>query len=116
MSARLTPFVFTIALACASEEVAPRTSFDDSKGLAVVAAIGGEFVQLDGARMPLDEAIVRLRLRTRELSRDDLRQRFVVQLLATPSGDDAMDRSIRAQLERLLDELRIMGVKQVRYL
>lgn len=103
-------------LACASEEGAPRTSFDDSKGRAVVTARGNDFVELDGERMPLDEAVLRLRFRTRALPADDLQLRFVVQLLASPSGDADTDRSIHAQLERLLDELRIMGVKQVRYL
>ncbi|HEU4418484.1 MAG TPA: hypothetical protein VFT55_06065 [Planctomycetota bacterium] len=100
--------------ACASEAPA-NVSFDSSAGLVVVDVLGDGFVRSADRRMPLEALVLELRQRTRRMSPDE-RSRFVVQLRADPSpGPEAGSRA-QQDLNRLLDQLQIMGVLQVRYL
>ncbi|HZN39217.1 MAG TPA: hypothetical protein VFD82_10465 [Planctomycetota bacterium] len=101
--------------ACASEAPA-NTSFDSSAGLVVVDVLGDGFVRSAERRMPLEAFVLELRQRTRRMSREDLKRRFVVQLRADPlPGPEAAARAQQG-FERLLHELEVMGVRQVRYL
>ena len=100
--------------ACASEAPA-NTSFDSSAGLVVVEVLGDGFVRSAERRLPLEALVLELRQRTRKMSPDEL-SRFVVQLRAEAlPGPEAAARA-QQDLNRLLDQLQIMGVLQVRYL
>ena len=100
--------------ACASEAPA-NVSFDSSAGLVVVDVLGDGFVRSADRRLPLEALVLELRQRTRKMSADEI-SRFVVQLRADPlPGPEAAARA-QQDLNRLLDQLQIMGVLQVRYL
>ncbi|MCA8964079.1 MAG: hypothetical protein H6838_04010 [Planctomycetes bacterium] len=103
--------LFTIVLAaCASE--APNTDFDASAGSATVTVAGDGFVDLDGRRMPSEAAVLELRQRTREMSIEDLTLHFVVHVRAGAPVDDDDQLRIVEGINRWLDQLTIMGVKQ----
>ncbi len=97
--------------ACASE--APRTDFDAGAGTATVVVGDDGFVTLDGQRMPLERAVLELRLRTRALPPGDL-LRFVVELWVEPTSSPEVGARIGDGRNRFLDQLYIMGVRQVR--
>ncbi|MFY9341946.1 MAG: hypothetical protein WAT39_05630 [Planctomycetota bacterium] len=102
--------------ACASEQPAGTSGFDDSAGVVEVAVAGDDFVLCGGERLPLDAFVLRLRQRTRAMTRDQL-NRFVVHIRMAadiPAGEPA--KVAYANKNRLLDELHVMGVTQVRYL
>ncbi len=96
--------------ACASE--APSTDFDASAGRVTVTITGDGFVDLDGRRMPFEAAALELRQRTRKMSIEDLTLRFVVDVRAGEPVDDADEQRIIDGVNRWLDQLTIMGVKQ----
>jgi len=104
--------------ACVSEtpELTRRTNFDASAGEVEITVCGDGFVRSAGRRVPLEAIVLELRQRTRAMKKDEL-ARFVVHLLAEPqpAGSDAAAR-LGKGLERLLLELDIMDVGQVRYL
>lgn len=101
--------------ACAASEAAPE-DFDSSAGLAEVVVGGDAFVRYDGERMPWEEAVVRLRLRTRALD-DGQRQRFVVHLRAEPQEPGSAAAANAQQImNRLMDQVFVMGVLQVKFL
>ena len=104
-----------LGLAACSGSTPYRTEFDASAGEVEVTALGDGFVLTLDGRVPLEAAILTLRQRTRAMSADAL-LRFVVHLNAAPV--DAPDAPARAgaDLDRLLGELQIMGVRQIRYL
>ena len=64
-----------------------------------------------GARIPLEAFVLRTRQRVRELPAAD-RSKFWVRILLDPAAGDA----VQPFRDRLLAELRIMGVQQVLYL
>lgn len=100
---------------CASD--APSSvDFDSSAGLVVVDVAGDGFVRCDERRMPVEALVLELRQRTRAMTRDQM-QRFVVRLRADPQPAGS-DGAANAQLamNRIVDELMIMGVRQVVYL
>ncbi len=98
--------------ACASEQPAQAEPFDASAGRAVVTLLGDEFARLDGQRMPLDAVIVRLRLRVRALTADELR-RFVVRIDVADGVTAAAAPRVEAARGRLLQELDVMEIGQV---
>jgi hypothetical protein len=100
--------------ACASEAPA-ETSFDSSAGLVVVDVLGDGFVRSEGRRVPLDAIVLELRQRTRRMTGDEI-MRFVVQLRADPLPGREAAEGTQQGLNRLVDELYKMGVRQVRFL
>jgi len=101
--------------ACAANEPAG-VEFDSSAGLVVVDVAGDGFVRCGARRVPWEAIVLELRQRTRSLSKPEL-QRFVVHLRADAhaEGSDAAAQCQRT-MDRLVDELYIMGVGQVKYL
>ena len=92
------------------------SAFDSSKGLVVVDILGDGFVRCGERRLPVEALVLELRQRTRAMSTDDL-QKFVVHLRAfdqEPGSEPA--RQAKRATDRLVDELHIMGVRQVVYL
>jgi hypothetical protein len=104
----------TVALlaACASEQPAQVSEFDDSAGRAVVTLLGDEFARLDGVRMPLDAVLLRLRLRMRAMPQAD-RARFVVRIEADPGVPAEAEERVLAARSRLVQDLDVMDVGQV---
>ncbi|MBL8729533.1 MAG: hypothetical protein JNM25_13955 [Planctomycetes bacterium] len=104
-----------LGAACAANEPAG-VEFDHSAGLVVVEVGDDGFVRCDGRRAPWEAVVLELRQRTRTMSADEL-QRFVVHLRADahPEASEAAARTTRTR-NRVLDELYIMGVRQVKCL
>lgn len=99
--------------ACAA--AAPVTGFDSSAGAVLVEIAADGFVTSDGRRMPLEALVLRLRQRTRSMTEDE-RSRFVVHLriaAALARDDGAAGQRAKADMNRLVDQLFIMGVRQV---
>jgi hypothetical protein len=104
------------AAGCASQPADELPHFDQSVGLVEVELDGGEFGRCDGDRLPFEAIVLRLRQRVRPLSADD-RKRFVVEVRLAPHPfGSAAGRRAERQLNRLVDELHIMEVEQVRLL
>lgn len=108
-------FVVAALGGCATEPEQP-PGFDDSAGLVVVTVLGDGFVKTGERRIPVEAVVLELRQRTRAMPLEQ-RQRFVVRVLMTElqAGSPEAGRAGR-DLERLLQELQIMGVKQARVL
>ena len=104
-----------LAAACAAEPGEQKT-FDDSLGTVTIVVAADGFVQCDGRRIPLELAVLELRQRTRPMSADD-RSKFVVHV-RSEKHDEGSEAALQTQrlVNRLVDELYIMGVRQVRYL
>jgi hypothetical protein len=104
-----------VAAACAGSAPSPG-EFDSSAGLVVVDVDGDGFVRCGERRVPMEAIVLELRQRVRGMSDDEL-QRFVVHLRADPQakGSEAAARC-QATMNRLVDELVIMGVRQVKFL
>jgi len=113
-----TVLLAAVLAACASElpELTQKTVFDASAGEVEVTVCGDGFVRSAGRRLPLEAIVLELRQRTRAMRKDEL-ARFVVHLLVEtqPAGSDAAARTGQG-VERLLLELDIMDVGQVRVL
>lgn len=104
-----------LAAACAANEPAA-LEFDSSAGLIVVDVAGDGFVRQDGRRVPWEAAVLSLRQRTRALG-DDERMRLVVHLRADAQAADSEAASLQQRvMDRLVDELFVMGVRQVKFL
>lgn len=103
-----------LAAACASDEPTRGGGFDDSAGRAVVTLRGDGFCALDGARMPFDAMLLRLRLRARALDDASL-LRFVVRIEAPRDVSEATRAAVQRDLDRLIQELDVMDVAQVEY-
>ncbi len=104
-----------LGAACAANEPAD-VAFDHSAGLVVVDVADDGFVNCDGRRLPWEAVVLDLRQRTRGMTKDEL-QRFVVHLCADahPDVGEAAARTMRTR-NLLLDQLYIMGVRQVKCL
>ncbi len=92
-----------------------QTGFDASAGSTTVEVYGDGFVVVDTRRVPLERLVLELRLATREMAAEDL-LRYVVRVRLVPVEGALASRSQRASRTRLLNELEIMGVRQVVYL
>ena len=105
-----------LVVACASDRPAGTSGFDESAGVVEVFVAGDGFAQFGGQRQPLDEVVVRLRQRTRAMTRDQL-GRFVVHLRLAPGiAEGEPSKLANDGLNRLLRELEVMGVTQARWL
>ena len=117
MSARTITIVMlsaALAAGCASEPTQP-PSFDSSLGKVEVVVAADGFVRCDGRRIPLEAAVLELRQRTRPMSAADL-ARFVIDVKVEPQPEGAESATAtRLAMNRLVDELQIMGVRQVVY-
>ena len=98
--------------ACASEPPAASEGFDASAGRVTVTLGEGAFVRFDGERMPFDAMVLRLRLRARAMSADEL-QRFVVRVEVAPDLPEAAADHVEAARARLMQQLHVMDVAQV---
>ena len=99
--------------ACAADAPQPQ-GFDDGAGRAVVELLGDGFCRLDGARVPFDAMLLRLRLRMRGIAEAD-RTRFVVEVRAPAPETPAMRDAVQRDLDRLVQQLNVMDVVQVEY-
>ena len=90
--------------------------FDSSAGYVEVFAADDGFASYEGQRLPIDAVILRLRQRLRAMTAEQ-RGRFVVHLLlAEGITSDTGKATAFAGLNRLLDELTVMGVQQAKFL
>ncbi|MCB9878738.1 MAG: hypothetical protein H6835_14170 [Planctomycetes bacterium] len=102
------------ACAAAPEDRLPIDEFDDSAGRVEVAVLGDGFVLADGRRIPLEALVLELRHTTRRMTDAQL-QRFVVYLRVAEAVGDATAAEVAQQnLNRLLDELDVMEIAQVK--
>lgn len=104
--------IAAVLAACATD--APDTDFDDSAGTCLVVVAADGFVAIDDRRVPLEAAVLELRQRTRGMSGDQI-MRFVVHLRAAPATSPVDEQRVADDMSRFLDQLQIMGVKQVTY-
>jgi hypothetical protein len=95
--------------ACASNEGAAADANAELPASAEVVLLGDGFARLDGARMPFDAAVLRLRLRTRQLTAEQ-RAAFVVAVQDGDALSEAAARQAEADRNRLFDELNAMDV------
>ncbi len=103
-------------VACASDRPAAVRDFDSTAGLAEVKVDDDGFAFYEGKRLPLDAVVLQLRQRTRAMPREQL-ARFVVQLLVAEGVEKGPSAAAaQAGMNRMLDELTVMGVLQVKYL
>lgn len=102
--------------ACATDEpTVVSAGFDASAGLVEVFVAGDGFVTSGRERMPFDAFVLRMRQRTRAMTKDEI-DRFVVHIRLAPAIPEAQAIAASKSMNRMLDELRVMGVKQARYL
>ena len=111
------PTALAVLAACsgAPKEV-EASSFDQSGGYVEVEVLGDGFVRSGGRRIPLEAMVLELRQATRAMAKEQL-DRFVVRLqLAGGIADEATAAVARRDLNRLIDQLDIMEVGQVKFL
>lgn len=111
-----TPWPVAVALAfaaCASGSPSSVASAEGITTLAVVTLLGDDFALLDGQRMPLDAVVLRLRLRVREMTKEQLAA-FGVRIAVDARVPEAATARVVAARGRLLDELDIMEVGYVK--
>ena len=117
MSWRLTSLACVALLAACVESPEGRLpigAFDESAGRIDVAVLGDGFVLADGRREPLESLVLELRHATRRMSADQL-QRFVVYLRVSDTVRDGAAAQVAEQgVNRLLEELDVMEIAQVR--
>lgn len=100
--------------ACASDDGIV-TDFDYSAGLVEVEVLGDGFVRVDERRIPLEALVLELRQATRDMARSEL-LRYVVRVRLARVQSGVAARSQQGSRARLLNELEIMGVRQIVYL
>lgn len=104
-----------LVAACASEQPAD-TAFDRSAGFVVIEVAGDGFVRTGTRRLPLEALVLELRQSARRMTADEL-SRFVVRLRVAPDVvGGAAAKIAHDGLNTLVDQLMIMGVRQVEYL
>lgn len=108
------PWLLPLLAACASEQPARVGEFDSSAGRVVVTVLGDDFGLLDGARLPLDAIVLRLRLQVRAMTAEQL-ARFVVKVVVGPDVPESAAKRVRADMDRLIQELDVMEVGQVEF-
>jgi hypothetical protein len=110
------PALLALALAACASEALYDVDFDDSAGIIEIVALGDGNVLVDGHSRPFDAALQALQQRVDAMP-GDVRKCVVVQLVARPvDGGDATAARVRADINRLLDHLLAMKLKQVRLL
>lgn len=117
MTPRRVLVAWTAALlaACASADSTAESAavFDAAAGSATVVLHDDGWVTLDGARVPFEKAVLELRFRTRAMAAADREARFVVQVRAERASSERGAEVVADNLNRMLDQLQIMNVKQV---
>lgn len=104
-----------LAAACATEPGAP-DALDASGGLVEVVFEGDGFVRAGGERQPRDAWVLRMRQRLRTMDAA-ARSSFVVQLRVREGlAERAAVLRAEAEMNRAVDELHVMGVRQIRFL
>lgn len=112
---RPVPALLLFAACAANGPAAPR-AFDASGGVVSVEFGGDQFVHCAGERMPYDAFVVRMRQRLRGMDGAQ-RAAFVVELeLREGVVDPAAVQRAEDEMNRCLDELEVMGVRQARFL
>jgi len=106
-------FLAVLLASCSTSEPEPK-SFDDSAGQVTISVGADGFVRRDDQRQPLEAAVLELRQRTRTMTADEL-ARFVVTVQIAPQPDEPAAAAARRAANRFVDELQIMGVRQVEY-
>ncbi len=106
---RVTAFAATLLLAAcaASEPAAPQIGV--STDVTLVTVLGDGFLRTGERRIPLELFVLEMRQRVRTLDAAALMQ-VEVQIAVEPDSGEAGARGAST----LLDQLQIMGVKQVR--
>lgn len=108
--------VLLLFAACVANEPAVPGPFDDSGGVVAVEFGGDQFVHCGGERLPYDAFVVRMRQRLRGMDGGQ-RASFVVELRLRESVvDPEALRRAEGEMNRCMDELEIMGVRQARWL
>jgi hypothetical protein len=115
MSERWAIALLALASACATDRPAV-TVFDASGGEIVVDVLGDGFVRTQGRRIPLEAFVLELRQATRQMPADELAGVVVSVRLSSVASDEAAAQATAADLNRLLDQLYIMDVSQVKVL
>jgi len=100
-----------LALGCAAGAEADPTQFDAGAGVVAWRVHGDGFLSWGQRRLPVDAAILELRLQTRAMPSEALLQ-LVVDV--RPDPVEGQEVQVVQEVERLWLELEIMGVKQVR--
>ena len=108
------PALFFAFGACVSDDIV-ETQFDARAGLVTVQIGGDGFVLCDGRRLPLEALVLELRQQTRRMDPADL-LRYVVRVRLGEVADGEGASNQKQARARLLDELEIMGVRQIVYL
>ena len=116
MTQRRMPLL-AVAFALAACESGPPvdTEFDYSAGLVSVELHGDGFVRVDDRRIPLEQFVLELRQATRKMETTEL-LRYVVRLRLAQVQNGEAARVQQSARARLLNELEIMGVRQIVYL
>jgi hypothetical protein len=96
--------------ACASEEMAA-PELPPATEIVAVQVIGDGFVRCAERRLPLELFVLELRQRVRAMARDDVAG-LRVEIGVEPAGGEQAWRGA----ERIVDELQVMGIRQVRLL
>jgi hypothetical protein len=111
----LAGLLVVVLAACASADPAEQSAavFDAGAGTATVVLHDDGWVTLDGARVPFEKAVLELRFRTRAMAAADREARFVVQVRAERAASERGTEVVADNLNRMLDQLQIMNVKQV---
>jgi hypothetical protein len=99
--------------ACASEMPTNVGVAEGITTMAVVTLLGGDFALLDGVRMPFDAVVLRLRLRTRAMSKDELAT-FGVHVVVGKDVPESAEPRVVADRGQLIDELGVMRVGYVK--
>lgn len=103
-------------LAACATDTPTSTEFDRSAGYVVVEVGGDGFVRAGDRRLPLDALVLELRQRARAMTADE-RSRFVVRLKPAAGLDgEGAQRAARDGLNRFVDQLMIMGIRQIEFL
>ena len=107
--------VLLLFAACVTGEPAAPSIFDGSGGVVTVEFGGDQFVHCAGERLPYDAFVVRMRQRLRGMDGAQ-RATFVVELRLREGLVDP-EALLRAEgeMNRCVDELQVMGVRQVRF-
>ena len=105
-----------LAFAACATDRPTQTAFDRRAGYVVVEVCGDGFVRTGERRLPLDALVLELRRQVRSMSRDEV-SRYVVRLRVSPDvRGGAAAKVAQDGLNRFVDQLHIMGVRQVEYL
>lgn len=111
MSSRSVGFWFAVWLGGCAAEPKPPSAFGDGPVHCELEVLGDGFVRTGKRRIPLEAAVLELRFAARELPPAEVKAWLVQVRVAKDAGPAAAD-----DCQRLLRELEILGIKQLRLL